>query len=130
MVRSHIGIGRLLVAGLLPGQVLAAASVSKDFLQQITGPIGGTETPVGTVNRSDVVTMKIDVLNSANALAGGALTDTFPAGMLLAPVPNVRASAGCGAAISYTAPGGAASFAFASAAVPGQVGGTPGRCSV
>jgi large repetitive protein len=126
-----LGAGLLLLAGLAaPSQALAAASVSKDFLQQITGPIGGTETPVGTVNRGDVVTMKLDVLNSANALTGGTLTDSLPTGMLLAPVPNPRASAGCGGAISYTASGGAASFGLASAQVPGQTGGTPGQCSV
>ncbi len=124
-----IGICLLLSAGLAPGQASAAASVAKDFLEQITGPIGGTETPAGTVDRGDVVTMKIDVLNSANLLSGGSLTDSLPTGMRLAGVPNARASAGCGP-IVFTAAGGASAFSYASAQVPAQSGGTPGLCSV
>ena len=125
---AAIGLG--LLAVLASGQTWAAASVAKDFLQQITGPIGGAETAAGTVNRGDVVTMKIDVLNSANLLTAGTLTDTLPTGMVLAAVPNPRASGGCGGGITFTASGGAGTFGFASAQVPAQVSGTPGLCSV
>lgn len=130
LTRAWLGVCLLLAAGFVPGQAMAAASVSKDFLQQITGPIGGAETPVVTVNRGDVVTMKIDVLNSANLLTAGTLTDSLPTGMTLAAVPNPRASVGCGGGITYTAASGASAFTFASADVPGQSGGTPGQCSV
>jgi large repetitive protein len=127
---SVAGVCLGVLAALAPGQVNAAASVAKDFLQQITGPIGSAETAAGTVNRGDVVTMKIDVLNSANLLTGGTLTDSLPTGMVLAAVPNPRASSGCSGAITYTAVGGAATFGFASAEVPAQTAGTPGLCSV
>ena len=86
----RLGACVLFAASFASGQAMAAASVSKDFLQQITGPIGGAETPVVTVNRGDVVTMKIDVLNSANLLSGGSLTDTLPTGMTQVAVGDAK----------------------------------------
>ena len=128
--QTAFGAGLMALAVLAPAPAQAAASLAKNFFAQITGPIGSTETPATTVNRGDIVTMKLTVLNSANALSGGAVTDNFPAGMTLAPVPNPRAGAECGGAISFTAAANASSFSFASALVPAGTTGTPGQCAV
>lgn len=114
----------------LPFSAQAAVSLSKNFLQQITGPLGGAETPVTIVSRGDVITLRIDVANGGGALTAGELTDNLPTGMVLAQSPNPRATTGCGAGIVLNAVPGGTTFSYANASVPALSGGVAGRCSV
>ena len=128
-LRSTAALACLTFFGLsLPAQ--AAVSVATSFLQQLVLPVGSPETAVTTAVQGDVLTLKIALQNGSGALVGGALTDVLPAGMVLAPNPNPRATATCGAPI-YSAVPGASSFGFTAAQVPaGTVNGPQGLCSI
>ncbi len=99
---------------LCAGWLLANASINKSFT-----PTGIT--PAGTS------TLTIFLFNDAfTDLTGGAVTDSLPAGVVIAPTPN--ASTTCAGA-TVTAAAGSGSLAVSGATIPAQVGSTPGSCT-
>ncbi|MEX8497126.1 beta strand repeat-containing protein, partial [Leptothrix ochracea] len=126
-----LSVGLLALAWvLLPTLAHATVSVSKQFLPFFAGTVPAG-LPVTTASQGDVLTLGIDIQNNNLLLTGGVLTDPLPLGMVLAPLPNPRATAGCApAGITFVALPGASTFSLSGAQVPPQVGNVPGACSI
>ncbi len=100
---------------------VADVTVAKSFLTAVNG------NPIGQVNQGDVVVLQINVLNDSAPVSAGTLTDSLPAGMVVAANPQPQFSSGCGAASASPLPGDT-SFTFSNATVPAASNGVSGLC--
>jgi uncharacterized repeat protein (TIGR01451 family) len=79
-------------------------------------------------------TLTITLLNATSGAATGvSLTDTLPAGLVVATPANITTTSGCGtssAPISVTAAPGASSIVVSLGRIPGASGSTPGQCLI
>ncbi|MEO8431172.1 MAG: DUF11 domain-containing protein [Acidobacteriota bacterium] len=97
------------------GSLLAGASINKSF------------TPT-SVSQGGTSTLTIFFFNDSFApLTGAAVTDTLPANLFIRTPPNASTTCAGG---TVTATGGGTTVAISGAAIPAQVGSTPGSCTL
>ena len=106
---------------LVAGPARADIAIAKAFLSSIGGPAAGL------VKQGDVVVLAITTLNDNTLVTAGSLTDSLPAGMVIAANPAVQFSAGCGPATASPAPGDT-SFTFTNAEIPAAANSVTGQC--
>ncbi len=125
-----LGTGASVVGRLLAGAVADSGAVTL-IGNSISMPLAPPTVAKGflpvSITTGAVSTLTI-VLSNPNLVAApltAALTDTLPAGVVVAPTPN--ASTTCGAGVVTT---GAATVTLTGGAIPAGIIGTPGTCTV
>lgn len=83
--------------------------------------------PAGLVDRGDVVVLAISALNDTANVKGGSIGEPLPAGMVIAAVPDLQPTGGCGRPTSTPALGDT-TFSYATNQVRASTGGVTGRC--
>lgn len=119
---------------------ISSANISNNEGRNISGSFSGTLTVSGitvtkafyptTVNINGISTLTITLQNTnTNYIEHVAFTDTLPAGLTVAPTPNVRTTCGIAADI-ITTNSVARTIAMDGGIIPAQVGSVPGVCTV
>jgi uncharacterized repeat protein (TIGR01451 family) len=121
-LRRRVTVTALLALLAATSSARADIAVAKAFLTSVGGPAAGL------VRQGDVVVLAITTLNDSTLVTNGSLTDTLPAGMVIAVNPAVQFSPGCGPATASPAPGDT-SFTFTNAEIPAAANSVTGQCT-